>query len=566
MKKILPLFLIPFFALHAINLENFYQIEDNTLISAQGQQFPALNFDSPLHEELAYRLKDPEQATIIHQAYQKHIMPILPEELIPEFSKALVKVSYFFGSQKSSPERGFRIALREEGCSAWAEKEGQAMATFVSEANLPAHLPKKERKEGPFTIVILMTTASGGNESVTHGIVACLSAYKNIQTVVIDVETLAKEADPIMLASGTVTYDGLYASVFQQQEDADILIQRDVVTRQLGKYIPSRLGSMLKERLLEINPDLIISTRSYSVDDLPLATLDIPFRMLHCDYELSFFLLDIYGKVNSDRIRFWLPSMEPAVFKPLFAKANRLDLYSEKDNQQELIEKISLLLGITSEEAKKQFECIGYPTRPEFKAITNPQELENLRKKWDIQSDEIAILVSMGKNGVGTLEKIYDQLANLPPRRWKFIFICGKNEELKIRLKSRLSSNSTNRFTICGFLSPEEMNELMNLSLVKITKPGGAVTTEALVTKTYLLIMSSHPWEGANGDKIEKLGLGQQFRSDLSLEVQIEESLVKAKTIRAQCSTELPNWKGLLLNEIKTLRAVQEAQDINAFE
>lgn len=477
------------------------------------------------------------------------------QELLPGFSRALIKVGYFFGSQKSSPERGFWIALGEEGCSSWAEKKSQEIAAFVSDANLPAHLPKKERKEGPFTIVLLTTTASGGNESVTHGIVNFLSADKNIETVVVDVETLAKETDPIMLASGVVTYDGLYASAFQQQEDAEILIQRDVVTRQLGKYIPSRLGSLLKERLLEINPDLIISTRSYSVDDLPLATLDIPFRMLHCDYELSFFLLDIYGKVDSDRIRFWLPSMEPAVFKPLFAKANRLDLYNERDNQQVLMEKVALVLGITPEEVQKQFERIGYPTRPEFKSITDAKELESLRQKWDIEPDEIPILISMGKNGVGTLEKIYNQLANLPPHRWKFIFICGKNEELKTKLKNRPSSTLANRFTICGFLSPEEMNELMNLAPIKITKPGGAVTTEALVTKTYLLMMGSHPWEGANGDKIEKLGLGQQPRSDLSLEVQIEEALAKAKAIRTHCSIELPDWKSLLLNEIKILRA-----------
>jgi processive 1,2-diacylglycerol beta-glucosyltransferase len=550
MKIFLLLFTFPFLALHAINLESFYQIDGNTLINAEGQRFPALHFDSPLHEELAYILKAPEQAAIIHQAYQKHIAPILPEKLISGFSKALTKVCYFFGSQKLSSERGFWIALREGGCFSWAEKNRQAVTAFVSEANRSAHLPKKERKKGPFTIVILTTTASGGNESVTEGIVDFLSAYKNIQTVVIDVETLAKETDPIMLASRVVTYDGLYASIFQQQEDSDILIQRDVVTKQLGKYIPSRLGSLLKEKLLEINPDLIISTRNYSVDDLALATLDIPFRMLHCDYELSVFLLDIYGKVDPNEVRFWLPSIEPAVFKPLFTKANRCDLY--KDNQQELMNKLALLMGITAEEVQKQFECIGYPIRPEFKRITDSKELASLRKKWDIQPEETPILVSMGKNGVGCLEKIYDQLAKLPSHHWKFIFICGKNEELKIKLEDRLSSTPANRFTICGFASPQEMNELMNLSLVNITKSGGAITTEALVTETYLLMIGSHPWEEANGAKIEQMGLGQQIRPGLPLEAQIEEALAKAEVARAQL-IEVPDWRSLLLNELRAI-------------
>ncbi len=559
MKKFSILLIFPFLALQAINLESFYHIDNNTLTNAQGKRFPALHFGSPLGEELAYRLKDPEQAATIHQAYQKRIAPILPEELVPGFSKALLKVSCFFGSQKLSPERGFWIALREEGCFSWAEQKRQAITAFISEANRPAHRPKKERKGGPFTIAILTTTASGGNESVTQGLVDFLSVYKNVQTVVIDVETLAKEADPIMLASGIVTYDGLYASEFQQKEDSDILIQRDVVTKQLSKYIPSRLGSLLKEKLLETNPDLIISTRSYSLDDLSLATLDIPFRMLHCDYELSFFLLDIYGKVDSSGVRFWLPSMEPTIFKPLFVKADRLDLYDERDSRQELMEKIALLLGITPREVQKQFECIGYPTRSEFKRITDFQELESLRQKWDIRPNETPILVSMGKNGVGTLEKIYDQLAKLPPHQWKFIFICGKNEGLKTKLKNRLSSTPANRFTIYGFLSPEEMNDLMNLSPVKITKPGGAVTTEALVTKTYLLMMDSHPWEGANGAKIESMGLGQQVRTDLSLEAQIEEALVKAKVARTSHFLTVLDWKSLLLNELRTIAGSVDA-------
>lgn len=36
MKNFLLPFLVPFFAIYAINLENFYQIEGDTLINAQG--------------------------------------------------------------------------------------------------------------------------------------------------------------------------------------------------------------------------------------------------------------------------------------------------------------------------------------------------------------------------------------------------------------------------------------------------------------------------------------------------------------------------------------------------
>src|SRR5581483_91571 len=401
--------------------DRFYRIEDDTLVSAEGKRFPALHFGSALHEELAYRMKDPEQAMIIHRAYQKHIAPILPEELAVGFSNALVKVCYLFGSRKFSPEKGLWIGLREEGCDLWAEENYPTIATFVSEANQPTHLPVKEKGEGPLRVAILTTSASGGNESVARGVVSFLAGY-DVETVLIDVEALAKEADLVMLAGGGTTYDGLYASEFQQKEDWDFLVQRDVVTKELGKYIPSRLGRLLKERLLEINPDFIISTRNYTVDDLCLATLDIPFRILHCDYELSLPLLDGYGKVASN-VRFWLPSFEPATFRPLFVKADRLDLYQETDSKQVLMEKVALLLGITPLEAYMQFECIGYPIRPEFKRIRDFEELDRLRVKWDIGDDEVPVLISMGKNGVGALEKVFEQVVNIPAHRWKFIIV-----------------------------------------------------------------------------------------------------------------------------------------------
>lgn len=548
MKKRLLLFSFPFLALHGVELEPFYKIENSVLTNSQGKQFSAIHFDSPLHEDLAYALKDPEQAKIIHDAFLKYFPKGAPES----FTKALLKVCYFFGSQKISPEKGFLIALKAEGGSEWAELHRETISLFIQKANRSAHTQRTEKKDQPFTIAILTTSASGGNESVAHGIQHFLSQREDIRVIVIDVETIAKEADPIMLTTGHTTYDGLYASTFQQDEKSEILIERDILSKKLGKYVPSRLGSMLKETILRINPDLILSTRSYTLDDISLATLDIPFRMIHCDYELSFFLMDPYGKADPELMKFWLPSIEPHIFKPLFAKTGRLDLYNETDSHDELMRKVALITGTTPEHIKSQFECIGYPTRPEFRKIDNPDELALLRQKWDIQPDDTPITVSMGKNGVGVLEKIFDQLVQLPPHKTpvKYIFVCGKNEELKNRLEKKLAYRPADqRFAIYGFLPPKEMNELMNISPVKITKPGGAVTTEAFVTGTYLLLMGSHPWEEANGAEAVKMGLGQYYQDTIPLALQIEECIDRARQARKK-EIQRPDWQNLLLERI----------------
>ena len=556
-KFIFPILLsfFPFFTIQGVDLEHFYRIENDCLISAQGVKYPAISFSCQLHEDLAYTLKDPEQVQMIVDAYQKHIVSTLSDELVPLFSNALLKVCYFFGSQKYSPEKSLRIALEEEGIFPWLEENREAFDFFIHEANLPAHFSKPIETAHPFKIVILTTSASGGNESVTHGIVQFLSQFDNIEAQILDVETIAKDADPIMLATGYSTYDGLYTTIFQQAGDPDILIERDVLTKQIGKYIPSRLSSLLKEKIIGIQPDLIISTRNYAVNDMSLAALDIPLRILHCDYEVSFFFLDLCGKLHPDSVRFWLPSLQPHIFKPLFVKANRMDLYHPDESKERLMEKIALLTHTDVDDISKQFEAVGFPSRPEFFRIENPQELHLLRKKWDVKPDETPILVSMGKNGVASLENIFDQCIEIPSRQFKFIFICGKNDALKEQLQAKLALMKchANRFKIYGFLPPQQMNELLNVCPVKITKPGGAISTEAMITGTYLLMISPHPWEEANAREVELRGMGQYYEADIPLLEQIDASCEKAKKAREK-SLQLPPWKCLLMERLDLLQ------------
>lgn len=55
--------------------EKLYRIEEDVLI-----KYPKISFNDDLHENLAYIMKDPEQANIIHEAYSLHILPSLSEK------------------------------------------------------------------------------------------------------------------------------------------------------------------------------------------------------------------------------------------------------------------------------------------------------------------------------------------------------------------------------------------------------------------------------------------------------------------------------------------------------
>ncbi len=98
-------------------LENYFRIEDEVLINFQGESYPKIAFEDSLHETLAFFLKDPEQALVIHQAYARHIRPHLPEECRQPFSNALAKVCFLFGAEQFSPENSLLIALKEESPS-----------------------------------------------------------------------------------------------------------------------------------------------------------------------------------------------------------------------------------------------------------------------------------------------------------------------------------------------------------------------------------------------------------------------------------------------------------------
>ncbi len=570
-----------------LSLRETFRIADNTLISAKKVRYPLITYKSILHKDLAYVLKDPKQTEVIYRAYLQHIFPVIPQSSentasflndpkystpLEEgnhdtrasseeeaFSKALLDVVRLFGNPQFSPHKALIQALKEQGPigANWAQEHPSALFPFVKAANIPPRpLPNKEKKDGLYKVAILTTSASGGNDSVARALSSFLEKEKNIQSILIDVETIAKEEAPMMLATNMHTYDGIYSSIFQKTNQFDVIFMREILNREIQKYIPSNFLGKLKEMLIEVNPDLIISTRSYSPDDISLSTLGIPFRMLHCDFELSLFLSRLYGKISPDSIRFWLPTHSPSIFKPLFEWKHSLDLYNDQDDAETLMQKVADLLHISIEDCKKEFEVLGYPTCPEFYPIKDAPTIEKLKRKWGVQEGEIPVFIVMGKHGMGALEDIFDLLYDSPPSKMplKFFFICGQNPSLKKAFQAKLarSGKASSRFAIHGLLSPQEMNEVMNLSSLGISKAGGASVAEAIATKTPLLLMHSHPWEEGNAQQLEKMGLAFRFDQTKPLIQQIE--ICIERSLKQMYPSFSRTWQHTLLQYLEQLR------------
>lgn len=509
-------------------MEGRVRFEEEALIAFDGTRYPLYPYESRLHYDLGYALKDPVMAKQIHDAFLHHLTPLLSVEAMPEglsfiseyrsvyappeygkaksatdaFTRALVGVCQLFGHPTLSPIEGLVAALKDQGVygEELVRDHFEELNAFVDEANRAAAPPHVKRKR----VVILTTTASGGNHSVANALAAELG---NV-SVVVDVEEIYRERDPIMLATGTDTFDSIYSLHFQRTTDLSILAKREIFARKIQRFIPSTVVQRLREKMVELEADFVISTRTYSTEDFGVAALGIPMRMFHTEMELCPVLGPYYGKVDPRAIRFWLPIDEPSFFKCFF------DWHETQSGTA------AELMGLDEVAFRQQFEVLGYPVCPEFYRITDPDRIASLKTKWGVNEGEIPIYVLMGKHGTGALIDLYEELPCQFPV--KYLFICGKNRAIKEELEARPPNKA---FSILGLLSPTEMNEVMNICDLGITKTGGPAITEPLTTGTPLLIMHIHPWEIVNAEFMANRGYAALHDPATPLQEQIEAAL-----------------------------------------
>jgi len=542
------------------SLRGTFTIENNTLTTFSGEKYLRYHFENDLHFDLTYHMKDLAASEIVYKAYKNNIYPVLMKlsengashAANDAFSKALIEICLLFGNEKHPPEDPFFYALLHQGNygKKWCEEYALEIKQFIKEANVPLYT-LKEKKSDVFTVAIITTTSSGGNNAVAESIAAYLAKNPRIKPILIDVEDIAKEFDPMMIATGTYTYDMIYSSIFQKTNDFNVISGRKKLNKEIHQYIPSKLLAKLKLRVADLNPDFIISTRSYTSDAIALASLGIPFRLFHPDFELCSSLHSYYRCVPSDSIRFWLPVCRPKMFKPLFEIYKRLDMYDESDDFDTLSKKISNCSGLLPAAFQSQFEVIGYPCSEFFK-INDTTYLEELRRKWNVQEEEIPIFIVMGKHGSEPIKKIFDQLSyaktSLP---LKYIFICGKNDVLREEIKAKVFNLNLdkNNFVIHGLLNSKEMNEIMNISYMGISKAGGATVIESLLTNRHLLLMGSYPWEEVNAVYLMEMGLATKYDPTRSLVSQIE-NCIKNNRSNPPEAIPLEDWRNNIMHRL----------------
>jgi hypothetical protein len=543
-------------------IRSLYQIEEGCLIARDGKVYPRIAFLDSLHEGLAWELKDPELALAMARAFQDEVLLTLAEGEEQVFSSALLKVCSILVPNLEASERALCRTLRDLSFDVqrWQARHPNALADFLKRA-FQHHITVSSRREvGPTRIVLLTTTAAGGNLSVAKALRDFLGSYpEDFEVFVLDHEAYVIGHDPIWHATGGYTRDNIYRVLQQEDQIPSQLLAKESMCYEASCYIPDTSYTSMKEAVAALQPHLVISTRNYDSDDFNLLSLGVPFALFNCDHEICPVHEPYLGKVDPERVQFWVPNASPHFFRKLFLHRGREDLYDEGDSWGVLLQKLATVLECPVDELQRSVHAVGFPVRLEFELEQDPSKVSEIRKRWGVEEAEQALLVEVGANGAGVLEEVFEELLAGWPAQPSLhcFFICGRNEAMQKRLQLRLSSleNAEKLGRYChvlGWIEAEEKSDLMTICDLMLGKPGGSSQAELQAMCMPLLVVHLHRlWEQGNKEELERVGLSYDRDPSQPLWEQVQQ-ILKSHDREVGQDAGL-GWKERFLTQIQQL-------------
>lgn len=161
---------------------------------------------------------------------------------------------------------------------------------------------------------------------------------------------------------------------------------------------------------------------------------------------------------------------------------------------------------IPSEASKERFmkngidesriKVFGVPIDPKFNKVHDRDEV---CKKIGLNPGIPAVLVMGGSQGLGPVENIVEILGGIEIP-FQMVVVCGINRRLEKILRKRVS-RCKKKLIVFGHV--DNVDELMEVSSIVVTKPGGLTTAEALAKDLPMIIV--HPIPGQEAKNAEFL-------------------------------------------------------------
>ncbi len=165
----------------------------------------------------------------------------------------------------------------------------------------------------------------------------------------------------------------------------------------------------------------------------------------------------------------------------------------------------------------------GIPIAGKFLSKPDPK---SVRKQYGLRDDQPVLLVLGGGFGMGPVGEILDELDKVPGH-FQTIVVASRNEKLRRELAVGNRKHPTH---VLGFAS--NMHELMVVSDLIITKPGGLTSSEALAMGKPLFILNPIPGqEAANSDFLLEQGAAAKVNRVEDLPFRIEQLLGSKRLI-----------------------------------
>jgi processive 1,2-diacylglycerol beta-glucosyltransferase len=332
-------------------------------------------------------------------------------------------------------------------------------------------------------IIIFSSLGGGGHVSVVQSLRACLGNSHEIKYEIKDVETvhdILAQVDTInRLSQGK--YSGL--TLYNYLLKNNLIFLCNLVTffaKFFIKWNRKKITRVLHDYIAQEKPDLVISVIPLFNSYIGAAAdqNNVPFLIIPSDANTEWYMFDC--KNFSDKtfatLHFDIPVMRNHY--------------------------------INSGIKKENIAVVGAPIRHTFLEEKNKQEL---KAKWRVATGDPVVLLIMGAQGSSSVLSYCRELAKLKTK--SHVFICvGKNSKLKNQILDTIPFPAHIALHVIEFT--QEIDELMAIADILITKTGGVGVCEALYMNLPMLLdatATTLSWERYNYELILKNKCGQKI-------------------------------------------------------
>lgn len=161
----------------------------------------------------------------------------------------------------------------------------------------------------------------------------------------------------------------------------------------------------------------------------------------------------------------------------------------------------------------------GIPVHPVF---SQDKDRKSCLENQGLQGNKPLILLLSGGFGVGPIESLYRGILDVKIHL-EIVVLSGRNEELKQRLE-KIRAPAHHLIKILGFTT--EIDELMAVADIVVTKPGGLTTAETLARGAAMAIVNPIPGqESRNSDYLLENGAAIKINTMATLSYKLTKLL-----------------------------------------